>query len=151
MKNILLFILACAGLMSCDAITGKEVARVEINTISNHELSIKETRLDLKKGDNIAFWTDLDMEYEGDLGLVYNIEVVRDTTVLGQMELNALDASIKMMEVKTTFGDKTSWSFNGKIGSLGIDTDGHYTIKAIIRSSDNPTLNLKKADLVIKK
>ena len=55
------------------------------------------------------------------------------------------------MEVKKVLGNKTSWSFSGKMKHITIKEDGDYIFKAILRSSDNPTLNINKAELVLKK
>ena len=70
---------------------------------------------------------------------------------IGVIELNALETNPTMLEVKTSFGSKTSWSFEGKMNYMTIDNDGTYTFKAILQSSDNETLVLKKSDLVFKK
>jgi hypothetical protein len=151
MKNTLLIFLAAVVLVACDALFGKEVARLPMEQLSNEEVFIKEVTLDLKKGETIALWADNDIEYENDLALVYIVEIFRDGKSMGGLELNALETNPKMMEVRTTVNEKTSWSYSGKMESIEITDDGQYTIKAILKSSDNPTLRIKKADLVIKK
>ena len=151
MRKILPAIIIACTFPACDAITGKEVARLELNRISNKELVIKETRLNLRKGEDVAFWTEVDMEFENDLALAYFIEVWKDSTLQGSFQLDALETNPTLMEMKTTFNGKTSWSYTGKMDFLRIEDDGDYAIKAIIKSSDNPTLLLHKADLILKK
>lgn len=151
MKNLLFGLFIALIFSACDAVLGKEVARLEIDQTSNEELIIKQASLSLKKGEEVAFWTEMDMEYENDLALVYVVEVWKDSTLQGSFQLDALETSPTMMEVKTTIGNKTSWSYTGKMDFLNIEEDGNYNFKAIVRSSDNPTLLLHKANLILKK
>ena len=151
MNNLKLTLVAVFLMAGCDSITGDEVARLPINETSNKELIIKEATLDLKKGDAISFWTEMDMEYEDDVAMVYTVEIWKDTVKQGGFKLNAMETNPTLYEVKTSFGNKTSWSYTGKMERLGIESDGKYTFKAVINSSDNPTLVLKKAELILKK
>ena len=150
MKKIVLGIITSFLLVSC-GMFAEEVARIPFKQTSNTKLNVKETTLELIKGDKIAFWTDTDIAYEGHLALVYTLELWKDTLNIGVIELNALETNPTMLEVKTSFGSKTSWSFEGKMNYMTIDNDGTYTFKAILQSSDNETLVLKKSDLVFKK
>ncbi len=143
-----LFAVVAAG---CDKIFGEEVARIRIDELSDKELFVKETILNLKKDEEIAFWADMDMDYENDLSLMYSIEIWKDGKMLGGFDLDAMDVNPRMMEVKTSFNDKTSWSYTGKMRSFKAGDTGSYLFKAILRSSGNPTLVLNKAELVFKK
>jgi hypothetical protein len=150
MKKIVLGIITSFLLVSC-SMFAEEIARIPFKQTSNTELNIKEITLELSKDDKIAIWTDTDIEYEGQLALVYTLELWQDSTNIGVIELNALETNPTLMEVKTSFGNKTSWSYQGKMNAITIDNDGTYTFKAILQSSDNKTLLLKKSDLVLKK
>lgn len=136
---------------ACDALTGEEVARMDIHDTSDRELNIKQATVNLKKGDEVAFWTEMDLEYENDLALRYSVEVWKDSQRLKAFDLDALNTNVRMMEVRTSFGNKTSWSYTGRMGKMEIAEDGIYDFKAILRSSGNPTLVLKKANLVLKR
>lgn len=136
---------------ACDALTGEEVARMDIQETSDRELIIKQATVNLKKGDEVAFWTEMDLEYENDLALRYSVEVWKDSQRLKAFDLDALNTNVRMMEVRTSFGNKTSWSYTGRMGKMEIAEDGIYDFKAILRSSGNPTLVLKKANLVLKR
>lgn len=85
------------------------------------------------------------------MALVYIVEMWQDSVKLGGLELNALKTNPTMMEVKTQFGNKTSWTYQGKMNFLEVENNGSFTFKAILKSSDNQTLKLNKADLVFKK
>lgn len=151
MKTLRLIILLCVVTQGCDNIFGKEVARIKIDRLSNNELSVKETILNLKKDEEVSLWADMDLEYENDLSLVYSIEIWKDGRLLGNFDLDAMDVNPRMMEIKTSFNDKTSWSYKGKMRSFKAEDTGTYLVKAILRSSENPTLVLNKAELVFKK
>jgi hypothetical protein len=54
-------------------------------------------------------------------------------------------------EVKTTFFDKTTWSFKGSMDFLQIKETAQYTFRTILIASENESLKINKADLVLKK
>lgn len=150
MKKIFI-ILAGMIVTGCDAIMGEEVARFPMELSEDDALSVEELQLALKKGDNLAFWTEMDVEFENELELVYVVGVWKDSVKQGEYKLDALKTNPRMMEVKTTFGNKTSWSYTGKMDNLEVPDDGIYHFKMVLMSSGNPTLSLKKAELVLKK
>ena len=156
MKNSLsiLAIASFAVLLSgCDAITGKEVGRLPINEIStdDNNLILKETSIDLKKDDEIAIWSDMDIEYEGDVALRFRIEVLKNGEKLGGLEIDPTNKNITIGEIKTSIMGKTDWSFQGKNSEIKIEDDGNYTFKAILVASENPSLVINKAEVVLKK
>lgn len=118
---------------------------------TQEELHIQSTELELKAGDKIQLWTEMNMEYEGYLGLEYRILMIRGTDTLGVYQLDPEDKDITMGEVKTSFGGETKWRFSGRMGKIGIEDDGVYTFSSILAASENPSLKLNKADLVLKK
>lgn len=140
-------------LTGCDALTGKEVARLSINQVSTDDdnLIIKETSLDLKKGDEIAIWSDMDIKYEGDIAIRFKMEILKNGENFGGLEIDPTDKNITIGEVKTSLMGKTDWSFSGKNSEIKIEEDGNYTFKGILVSSDNSTLEVMKAEIVLKK
>lgn len=75
-------------LTGCDAMLGKEVGRLPINQLSAEgNLVIKETTLDLKKDDEIAIWSDMDIECEGDVALRFKVEMLKNGEKMGGFEL----------------------------------------------------------------
>lgn len=91
------------------------------------------------------------MEYEGSLGLEYQLLVIKDADTLNFFKLDPEDKDITMGEVKTQFRGNTSWRFSGRIGQFTIDEEGSYTFSSLLISSPNESLELSKADLVLKK
>jgi hypothetical protein len=151
--SILAFTISLTILTGCEALTGKEVARLSINQVStnNNNLIIKEATLDLKKGEEILIWSEIDIEYEGDVALRFKIEISKNDTILNILEIDPTDKSISMGEVKTNLRNKTDWSFSGKNSELKIEEDGTYTFKGLLVSSPNLTLKVLKAEIVLKK
>ncbi|WP_179352277.1 hypothetical protein [Winogradskyella vidalii] len=151
MKKIIGVLVITFLLVGCETLLGEEIGRLVINEASNSELHTEETSLSLKKGEKIAFWTDTDIVYKNDLALVYILEIWKDSTQIGRTELDALNTNPRLMEVKKVLGNTTTWRYSGKMKHFSIKEDGNYTFKAILKSSDNPTLKINKAELVLKK
>jgi hypothetical protein len=150
-KSILI-ILSILLFSSCN-ITGEEVGRLPINEVSrdNENLIMKETTITLKKDENIGFWSEMDMSYEGDLGLRFRIEILKDDLPYGGLEIDPMEKNITLGEFKTDINGKVDWSFTGKNASLTIDEDADYTFKGVLLSNNNPTLKIEKAEVIIKK
>lgn len=149
--NKYVFLLA-AFISGCSALTGEEIARLSINQVSNDSnLVIKETSLQLIKGDEVAIWSDMDLEYEGEVALRFRMEVLKDGEEFGGIEIDPAKKNISIGEFKTSINRKTDWSFLGKNTELNIEEDGNYTFKGILVAADNPSLKINKAEIVFKK
>ena len=79
------------------------------------------------------------------------MEILKDGETYGNLEIDPTDKNVTIGEIKTQIMGKTNWSFTGKNKKLIIEEDGNYTFRALLAASDNPSLNLKKAELVLKK
>lgn len=151
-KSVIYLLFFTMLLTACDAITGEEVARIPVNAISTNEnLIIKEVSIDLKKDDEIIFWSEMNIEYEGDVDLRFRVQILKNGKEFGGIEVDPTDKNITLNEVKTTLMDKTSWSFTGRNTKLKIEDNANYTFKALLVSSVNPTLKVNKAEIIIKK
>jgi hypothetical protein len=151
--SIITLLVSLTLLTGCDALTGEEVARLSINEVStdDNDLIIKEVSLDLEKDEEIAIWSDMDIEYEGDVNLRFRIEILKNGKSFGGLEIDPTDKNITIGEVKTTLMGKTDWSFSGKNSEIKIEEDANYTFKGILIASDNPTMKVTKAEIVLKK
>jgi hypothetical protein len=105
----------------------------------------------LNKGDKLWFWTDVNIEYKGNLNLEYQIQLIKNSDTLGYLQLHPFDKNVTIGELKTTFFDATKWSFQGSMDFLQIKETGKYTFRTILVSNPNETLKINKADLVLKK
>lgn len=140
-------------LSSCSAITGEEIGRLPINQLSTNDqnLAIQDVKIQLKKDQEIVFWSEMDIEYEGSVALLFKIEVSKGDEIVGILEIDPTDKNMTIGEFKTTVMGKTEWSFTGKNKEVKMDDDGLYTFKGILVSSKNPSLKINKAEVVIKK
>jgi hypothetical protein len=151
MNRSLILLIVLVSHAGCDALTGEEVARLSINEVSSAANPVsKETSIDLKKGEEIAIRSDMDIEDEGDLGMRFRIQVLRDGTQTDLIEIDPTDMRITLGEFRTTVMDKTEWSFSGRNTVLEIQEDGHYTFKGMFVASENPTLKVNKAEIFFK-
>jgi len=150
--KIAILLLSFTLVFSC-GLTGEEVGRLKINALSKTEdqLIIKEEHVSLKKGDELGVWSEMDYKYEGELALRFKVEVLKNGEPFGAFEIDPTDKNITFKEMKSSFNGKTDWSFTGKNTTIPIKEDGDYTFKGILVASENPTLEINKAELVIKK
>lgn len=126
------------------------IATIEFEKVSHDVPNPEEVTLDLKKGQKLEFWTELDISYKGYLDLTYVIELWQQETFIGGFELNALQTSPTLDSKKISNGDNTNWSFKGKMDFLEVEKSGNYTFKAILYSSD-PNLDFRRAKLIFKR
>lgn len=152
MKKLLIIFALSIIFAGCDAILGTEIARLPINQVSTEEnLIIKETTINLKAGDELAIWSDMDMEYDGEVSLIFRVEILKNGKKTGEFEVDPMEKNLTVGEVKTSLMDKTNWSFTGKNSDITIDEDAEYTFKAILIASENSSLVINKAELFFKK
>jgi len=149
MRPLLYLSLFILLLPACEAITGKELARLTIDTLSTPDhLVMQEATLDLLKDDAIALWSHLDLAYDGAAAL--RMRVVKDDADLQLFELDPMEKNVTIGETKTELNGHTEWSFTGKNAEYTVPEDGAYTFKAIVTAEENPSLVVRKAELVLK-
>lgn len=136
----------------CSVLTGDEIGRLTINQVSTdvNNMTVKQISLDLKKDNEIAIWSDMDIEYEGNVTLRFRVEILKNGENFKTLEIDPTDKNITIGEIKTSIIDKTDWSFSGKNYEIKIEEDGNYTFKGILVSSENSTLKVNKAEIVLK-
>ena len=93
----------------------------------------------------------MDLEYEGELALEFQLRIIKEGDTLNMLPLNPFEVDITMNEVKTSFNNKTDWRFAGRMNYLDIEDSGTYEFQTLLLANvgANPTIN--KADLVFKK
>lgn len=154
MKNKVAWsVLVITGLTfsGCEAITGKELARLAVNVVSTEgNIRSQETTLDLKAKDEVAIWSHMDMEYDGNVQLRFQIQVLKDSVAIALIEVDPTEKSMTVGEVQTQFGGHMNWSFTGKNKVVTVDEDGRYTFRAILVASDTVGLKLNAAEVILK-
>ena len=110
------------------------------------------TTATLEAGD-VAFWADLDLEYEGSAAMSYAVELEQGGTVVASGTCNPLGAmNVKVNWVETNIGSSHSRSGSGKMGCHAkVPAAGATNVKVTLAISTRPaTFTLKKADFVLK-
>ncbi len=153
LKKLFIIIALPLFLANCRALTGEEIARLEINKVSTGKDNMFNDRtiLELKKDDEIMFWSDMDIAYEGATELRFKVGIFKDGALIKKIEIDPTKKNITLGEAKTEVMGKTNWSFLGKNTELKIEEDGKYGISAILTATNNSNLKVTKAELVIKK
>ena len=153
LKKLFIIIALPVFLANCSALTGEEIARLEINKVSTGKDNMFNDRtiLELKKDDEIMFWSDMDIAYKGATELRFKVGIFKDGALIKKIEIDPTKKNITLGEAKTEVMGKTNWSFLGKNTELKIEEDGKYGISAILTATNNSNLKVTKAELVVKK
>ncbi len=157
----LVSVLLAGSLSSCNMMGGDEVGRIPFNKAVGSEIELtletfnsgfKAQSLDLVTGDVVSLWTDLDIEYEGELKMDYIVYVISSANdTVESLQALPLEVNVSVRSVETTFGNKHAKKHLGKMSTLEIKEEGTYSFSAVLRSAVNKTLVIEKADLVLRK
>jgi hypothetical protein len=101
----------------------------------------------------VAFWTDIDIEYEGDASLTYDVVLEQDGKAVAKTTCDPLARlSTKVSWVETNIGSKHSRRGKGKMACTAtVPAAGQTTAKVTLAFGAKPkTVSLKRADLVLK-
>ncbi|MBL8951189.1 MAG: hypothetical protein JNK82_10460 [Myxococcaceae bacterium] len=129
------------------AACGKEKGRVPFTAEGTAT-----TTVTLEAGD-VAFWTDLDLKWEGDAVIRYDVEVEQGGKVIGSGACNPLGhLGVKTGWAETNLAGSHTRSGNGKMDCRAVvPAAGSTNVKVTLSVPTKPgVFTLKKADLVIK-
>ncbi|WP_324670769.1 hypothetical protein [Hymenobacter sp. GOD-10R] len=151
-KSLIWVLSLALPLQGCNALFGKEVSRLPVNVVSTkgHEV-VKEATIRLQKDEEVSVWSEMDMAYDGDAPLRFQVLILKNGAAFQELEINPTEKHITVGELKTSINGRTNWSFSGKNGEVTAPENGTYTFKARLVAANNPTLQIKKAELVLKK
>jgi hypothetical protein len=138
----LALVLAALPLFACDRKVGSVPFSAE---------GTKTMTLPLAAG-RIAFWTDLDLSYEGPATLGYHIELSQAGHTIATADCNPLDnLAVKLPWVETRHGATRASSGHAKMQcGASLPTAGPTLVKATLAFAVQPaTATLKHADLVL--
>ena len=126
---------------------GKEAGRVPFAAEGTQQATVS-----LKKGE-VSFWTDIDLELQGDASLTYTVTLAQNGAPVGQAMCNPLGhIPVKTSWVETNLGSSHSRKGTGKMECSAIlPNDGPTEVRASLAFSKKPeSVTLKRADLVLK-
>lgn len=139
-------------LPACDALMGQEVGRLPINTISAPGKDApREVTVELKKGEEVAVWSEMDLSYQGQQQLQFQLAVLRDGQPVEQLSFDPREKNLSIKEVKTNVNGAVSWSFAGRNRTLRIPATGRYTFRGRLLAQPAHGPNIRKAELVLRK
>lgn len=143
MRRLTLGFAALCALAAC----GKEVGRVPLSSVGTAEATI-----DLSAGD-VAFWTDMDLEWQGDASLEYVVTLTQD----GQPVATATCHPLGQLRVKgewtsTNLGDAHTRHGSGKMScEATVPKAGKTAVQVTLAWKPAPKdSTLRKVDLVLK-
>ncbi len=152
MKKYILFILIPLFFVNCTALTGEEIARIPIKEVSTeNNIKMQEVSLDLKALDEVSVWSDMDFEWDKKVELRFIIEVLKNGEEFEDYEINPIEKSVTYGEAKTEMFGAHKWHFFGKNLQIRIEEDANYTFKIMLVASNNPSLIINRADIVLMK
>jgi hypothetical protein len=143
MNRRLLLALASLALLSC----GKEVGRVPFTSVG-----VASATAPVGAGD-VTFWTDIDMEYEGDAALAYRIELSQRGTKVASATCDPLGhLPVKTSWVETNLGSSHSRRGMGEMSCKAtLPAGGPTLVQVTLGFSRRPaSVTLRKADLVLR-
>lgn len=143
MKRLVLMSVAVCALAGC----GKEVGRVPLSGVGTAESTV-----DLKAGE-VAFWTDMDLEWEGDGSLEYLVTLSQG----GQPVATATCFPLGQLHVKgnwtsTNLGGSHTRHGDGKMScEATVPKAGKTAVQATLAWKQAPkSATVRKVDLVLK-
>lgn len=153
LTQITLFLAAILLFSACSDLTAKEIARIPINPYDPSGMNYRSSNVSLKKGDNIAVWTNLDMQYKGALTLEMTLEMYKPDGELYQaFVFNPFVQKMTTNEVKKTSGNETQWKFSAKNEEFTVKDSGRYKFVAVLKTSLNTSLRMiSKPEIVLKR
>jgi hypothetical protein len=126
---------------------GKEMGRVAFTGEGSGTSTVT-----LKAGE-VAFWTDIDVDYTGNASLAYTVDLEQGGAKVASATCDPLaQLHTKTSWVETNIGDQHTRRGNGKMACTATLASGGATVvNAKLAFATKPTkVTLKKADLVIR-
>jgi hypothetical protein len=126
---------------------GKEVGRLEFAAEGTKSVTVP-----LATGD-VAFWTDIDLDYEGPTTLSYEVGLEQGGMLVANAVCNPLgQLGIKVGWLEAASGAFRSLKGRGKMScSAHVNKTGPTTVRAVLRFGTAPaSATLRKADLLLK-
>lgn len=152
MKQLFRMLPVIVILTACTFLIGEEALRIPINAVSAAgKIVQREGELKLEAGDEIAFWADMDMEYQEAPQLIFRIEIQKEKIPMDLQQFDPTQVNVKINEVRTELGGEVKWSYEGKLGEMTLKEAGNYTFRVMIMGNTSPNFVLNKAELIVRK
>ncbi|WP_421752812.1 hypothetical protein [Croceimicrobium sp.] len=134
-----------------------EKGMTELSRFSPHNLTspqgeffIAEDSLRLEANQTLELWSDMDYSYSGDQNLLFRVVIFVDGEYLREFYINPSSTENRERESRSQDGDRISESYYGLNGPIEIQKAGDYNFKVLLMGQKDPSLEIRKADLVLK-
>lgn len=134
---------------ACGDLTAKEIARVSASKPG--DIAPRAAYVQLKKGDKIAIWSDMDFEYQSTPEMDFKVELYLNDALYETLEFKPTQKNMTINEVKSTTGKRKTWSFSGKNEEIEIRESGRFKCIAYLRTGFSVGLRINRADIVLKR
>lgn len=128
------------GLAAC----GSEVGRA---ACPGPNESIEAT-ITIPDGKPVSVWSDLDISYEGNKNLTYQIELYQDGKQVYEGSCDPRDVNVKMNSVSKNVGSRSELRQQGKLKCPEITGSGEFEVEAELVADEGVTVS--GCDLVFK-
>lgn len=131
-------------LMQC----GSEIGKIPIKEIG----PVSSTQIKIIGDKKITFWTQLDIKYDGNVGMNYFISFLKNGTMVSQAICNPFNVNIKIKSLITNLNDHHTKHYLGKMScETSLPESGEYTVNTqLMLLPDSPSPTLTQADLILK-
>jgi hypothetical protein len=122
----------------------QEISRIDLLNTKTGEVKVK-----LKKGEQVKFWADVDIEYVKEPEFSYYIEFFKEDTLVQQSILvEPFKSKVKKDEIKETKNDIVHYQFIGELDWHFIPkSSGVFTFKSSILQNKSPQFKMHKAHI----
>ncbi len=129
--------------VSCE----NEVGRIDL--LKNNPADFE---IELKKGETLNLYTDMDIEYREKPQFVYDCEFYLGDVYLFKGGTDPLLTTENQNESLVEINGIKHWKYYGKLeGNLTAEKDGKYVIKTTFVKNNKPELKINKAEIIFLK
>lgn len=146
------FVLMAFVFHSCEVVTGETVGRLQVDTVSTEDhLISRSAMVDLRKGDELGLWAQMDLSYDVEPRLYFQVQLLLDTVLVHEVLASPFAAHSFVRVKETNVDGRLYRSFMARCGGLDITADGTYRINTrLVCLSDLP-IDVRKATLILRK
>ncbi|MCA9688153.1 MAG: hypothetical protein R3A51_11600 [Nannocystaceae bacterium] len=134
----------CALLVLLVGCAGEEVGRVAF-----HDGDAGQATVTLSADKPVHFWADIDVAYEGQAKIQYEVELAADGATVATVTCDALDTTSRVASKRVLTADGGDIDYKGKMRcEAEVPKTGAYELRARFSAEPAPT-RLGRHDLVI--
>ena len=151
MNKMLPLLILLSLLTSCRYFVGDEVLRITVEEITYESLNHPAEGIrTFEKGDELHFWTDMDVEYTGNVGLTCMVRILLNGEMDEEIILNPFEGDLTLDNDKAQAADHIRWDREARQLIMNVQETGEYHFIVFLLASSNPTLKVHEFDFVVR-